>query len=495
MTPDTPMSHAFHLRSWLATFALALAAVPLAAEVNGQVTDLLTGEPIGGVRVKAAGGPQATTAADGTFTLALDGDAVAELSARRRGYWKRTTYFDPAAGPAADFDLIPRNRAFDRRHFDLLFRFRQEGNVHFLGDTGTGRWLKQPRFVVASRRFECQDTASGQCEWVEPLTPAVFRELKRRIRTAAPLLTGGVIKGKRVRRATVPAGPMQGSDFWSVRNLDVKVVVGRPVEGNSVGSASTFERAGVVERGVLRSWLVPRGGGYNFPERLFLHELGHILGFHHPLGYHIFELPTLMGNCATDLAHEEPTDDDVLHGFVLYHRPPDSGSPDVDPPPAVPQRTGGRWVTWDDRGLEVRGIAGRGRRGGGTGSASGTGLQAPDGDLEPSALLTGTIRRRGPRCPTSMGRACASHPVTLTRFGDLRVTLSWTGASENLAFQLYSPQTGYKGGSYVRNGCGGGNPSNPRTHTFENLAAGDYELRVLHWSGRRAQTSYTLDVR
>ncbi len=60
---------------------------------------------------------------------------------------------------------------------------------------------------------------------------------------------------------------------------------------------------------------------------VYSHELAHTLGFDHPLGLDSVPLSSIMRR-----GHGSgPTRFDVLHGRVLYSRPANSRTPDVDP--------------------------------------------------------------------------------------------------------------------------------------------------------------------
>ena len=65
---------------------------------------------------------------------------------------------------------------------------------------------------------------------------------------------------------------------------------------------------------------------YHKDERqVFSHELAHTLGFHHPAGSENVPLPSIMRTAENVSAH------DMLHGRILYRRPPGSRTADQDP--------------------------------------------------------------------------------------------------------------------------------------------------------------------
>jgi len=59
--------------------------------------------------------------------------------------------------------------------------------------------------------------------------------------------------------------------------------------------------------------------------QVFSHELAHTLGFHHPAGSENVPLPSIMRDA------NNVTAQDVLHGRILYRRPPGSRTADRDP--------------------------------------------------------------------------------------------------------------------------------------------------------------------
>jgi hypothetical protein len=103
--------------------------------------------------------------------------------------------------------------------------------------------------------------------------------------------------------------------------LDGRPLGGITVEIPGVASATTGgDGAFTLEASV---WMQKR---YHKDDRqVFSHELAHALGFTHPAGSENVPLRSIMRNA------EDVTSHDILHGRILYRRPPGIRTADKDP--------------------------------------------------------------------------------------------------------------------------------------------------------------------
>ncbi len=79
---------------------------------------------------------------------------------------------------------------------------------------------------------------------------------------------------------------------------------------------------------------------------VYSHELAHTLGFGHPIGSDNVPRPSVMRTY-----QDRPTRADMLHGRILYRRPPGSRSPDVDPEDFTVNAARARDASAPDRSL------------------------------------------------------------------------------------------------------------------------------------------------
>jgi hypothetical protein len=222
-----------------------------------------------------------------------------------------------AAAPAIPFDLLPDGDDFDLGFFDHVFRD--------VGEAGTHRWTNEPEFEIWQGVYDCAALVDAGCEELiatgEMAPPQFVSSVRRVIEADARQYTDAHVLGSVVSVRTHPPGTVLTRNEFLQRGKVTFALVERPDDfswafwrwANNDGSMI----AGHVQ--LNRKHMDSRG--------VYSHELAHTLGFSHPRGLDQVPLISIMrrGHGA------DPTRFDILHGRILYLRPPDSHTPDVDP--------------------------------------------------------------------------------------------------------------------------------------------------------------------
>jgi hypothetical protein len=282
--------------------------------LSGVIVDSLDGRPLPGITLSIGDASSTETGPDGTFSLPATATPMS-LRIEGEGFFERHTRV-AASSVRAQIDILPRGRAFDLDFFDHVFRN--------LGANGTERWIREPRFEIWTGIYDCETGEfEGECgDLVSSgeTAPGQFVQVARDVILAdAPKLSGGFVTGTSLfTREPHPAGTrLTWREYFQPYTITV-----------------------VMVRGIDFSfaWLWPYESGAYYAGTMQLtkqehktdpavhsHELAHALGFSHPAGYDRVPLPSIMREARAVTAQ------DVLHGGILYRRPPGSRTADSDP--------------------------------------------------------------------------------------------------------------------------------------------------------------------
>lgn len=344
------------LRRWGAGLLAAVVALPLSSAplpsmlpstLSGRVTDAVSMAPVAAAKIRARGGSRTRTDSDGLYTLALAGGLTTRLLLRHPDFYPRRAWTSTGEGPAAfDSSLIPRDGGFDLEFFDHVFRG--------LGRRGTDRWIDSTMNVeIWTRAFELDP---GLRRYVErgDASAQFIAAARSVVEQHVGELTGGVVRPGRVRLVTHPFGTSLSSDEMQPAGVVRIAVATDPTRPDfSLVSVSCAAGPGTC------SGTIDVHPNDMDRRAIVLHELGHVLGWDHPLDRDRVPLPSLMGPRPEP---DFPTEHDLLHGPILYSRPVGSRSPDRDPRPAGRvARAPGPALSSDARGPRNRASRATGR--------------------------------------------------------------------------------------------------------------------------------------
>jgi hypothetical protein len=221
-------------------------------------------------------------------------------------------------------DIIPDGDQFDLDFFDHVFRN--------LGESGTRPWITEPEFEIWTKVFDCLETEQGFCKKMVALEQDAtlqFVNLTRDVvSTDSSKLTGGAIHGSNITTLSHPAGSiLSGSDTFSDSDLVAsnKVTIVMVQLPSDVGSWAQYWHYSDAETVAGHIQISKRH--HKLERGVISHELAHVLGYGHPSGGYHVSLPSIMRYGHGD----GPTRNDILHGRILYQRPPGSRTPDKDP--------------------------------------------------------------------------------------------------------------------------------------------------------------------
>ncbi|MGH9324028.1 MAG: carboxypeptidase-like regulatory domain-containing protein, partial [Vicinamibacteria bacterium] len=289
-----------------------------AAAISGRVIDTLTGEPIARARIEAGELASVETDGSGFFALPSSLSGVVALGVEAEGHYPRETRVRVGASETVEIDLLPSDKKFDLDFFDHVYRD--------VGEDGTHPWTSEPAFQILDRIHYCvESNPQGFCdvlEATEESVPGQFMSLSQQvIAEDASRYTGGRVTGASVVTTAVdPGSRIVRTDAW-VRD-QVRFVLVQLRDDSSW--ATTWHYRG---SGSMYSGLVMINKQHKALRGVYSHELAHTLGYYHPRGGDEVPLPSIMR-----YGHDEaPDSNDILHGAILYRRPPGSRTPDRDP--------------------------------------------------------------------------------------------------------------------------------------------------------------------
>ncbi len=284
----------------------------LLAPVSGFVTDALDGHLLAGITVELPEIGSTVTGADGAFTLDAAGLGSLFLVLRADGYHTRETHV-LLTGQPAQIDILPMGREFDLDFFDHVFRN--------LGADGTERWMQEPRFEIYTGVYEwVEGEFYGDFVAMDEPAPERFVPAASEVIVAdSPKYTGGVIGATNI----VVVGPHPPGTRLTYREYFKPFTITVLLRDDNESSS---ELSWTYESGAFYASTIAMGRRFLRDEReVMSHELAHAFGFHHPAGYENVPLPSIMRHA------ENVTSHDMVHGRILYRRPPGSRTADKDP--------------------------------------------------------------------------------------------------------------------------------------------------------------------
>ena len=288
--------------------------------VTGRITDAVDGSQVGSATVQMSG-TQATSSGDGSYSITVASSGPVATTIQAGGYLQRETHVRVSGGTTANLTLIPSGKGFDLNFFDHVFRNK--------GSDGTTRWQTAPAFEIWPQLHTCEPPPSSAGEVacaqvrVQNSVSSAFQDLAQQvIASDASQLTGGFIASPSVSVQMHPAGTLlTQNDF-----LKNAVVVIMQVDKVAAAASSAEWKYDAATRSTLAAdiQIIPADAAVRF---VHSHELAHTVGYNHPDGQAAVPVASIMGSGAVS----QPSSADMLHGRILYLRPPNSRSPDKDP--------------------------------------------------------------------------------------------------------------------------------------------------------------------
>lgn len=305
-------------------------------QLSGMVVNSVTGASIPGAQL-ISGEVRAVSEATGAFSMAglaespangASGGRTIQVRAEATNYWPRVFLVSIPPPKSLTVDLLPQGDGFDLQFFDRVFR---------PNGRGTGRWNQQPKFVIYPQQFDCVIPATGPCKAELPycgnggderLTarhedPEFVEAMREVLLTDSPLYTGGYVKNPTITLGNMVA-PGTAATLSSLRPGNSAMgVIG--VVFLEHAACSGLDGNGLIT--IMPSAL--SGRWLEFRRRTLSHEVAHEYGFDHNVGG--TECSIMGGGDCWEIGYfGRPSPADILHGRVLYMRPPKTVSPDTN---------------------------------------------------------------------------------------------------------------------------------------------------------------------
>ena len=287
--------------------------------LSGRVVDAVTGAPVVGASIQVDGVGPASADSDGGFRIELSTGASVRVKVDAAGYWPRETGLRPpgASVPPVTLSLLPEGNDFDLEFYDHVFRD--------VGEGGTHPWTSEPQFEIWEGVYDCTGFVdSAACEELtarEERAPAAFLQMMRAVIEAdARKYTEGHVLGSNIATRSHPPGTvLSRSQYIEPGKITVALVSTRD---DFSWAFWRYANGGAMIGGHININIAHRSR-----RGVYSHELAHTLGFDHPLGLDRVPKSSIMRRGHGD----EPTHFDVLHARILYSRPANSRTPDIDP--------------------------------------------------------------------------------------------------------------------------------------------------------------------
>lgn len=286
-----------------------------AANVTGITVDATNERVLAGVSVRVDGIGNATTGADGRFSLSTsEAEQLRAVTVSSASTVERVTHLR-APGPDATLTLLPST--LDLRAFDEMFR--SSGQLQ--------RWTVAPRLIVQTRVL--QFTNVTDMEYVatsQVMSDAEVSGLLADLAFGLPQLTGNIVAAfaGEARETAAPGDrvPVSRPGFIVVARYEGLSAGTQPQGYWGYGRWSTS--SGEVRAGIL---MIDNGfdtSGSEYRRSLRVHELGHTLGYNHV---------TVRDSVMNSHARFEPNGFDRDSSRFAFLRPPLNRAPDTDPDP------------------------------------------------------------------------------------------------------------------------------------------------------------------
>lgn len=294
-------------------------ALPMpGGSLSGRVVNAVTGSPVPGASIFAGSAGPVSADSNGGFRLESSTGGDVRVRIEASGYWTRETGIrSSSASLPATLGLLPDGNDFDLDFYDHVFRH--------VGEDGTHLWASEPQFEIWEGLYECTGfIPSSACEELTARTgraPAAFLQTMRAVIGAdAPRYSDGHVLGSNVvTRAHPPGTVLPRSQYVERGKITIALVERRDTWSWAFWN---WGNAGSMTGGHIQMNVDDRN-----KRGVYSHELAHTLGFDHPLG-----LDRVPQNSIMRQGHgDEPTRFDLLHGRILYSRPPNNRTPDTDP--------------------------------------------------------------------------------------------------------------------------------------------------------------------
>jgi hypothetical protein len=293
--------------------------------VTGWVGAWLKGGWVKNARVRIGNSATATTNADGKFELTLTQSGTLPVVVEASGFHKSQSQIRVVSpNTRAQRNIIPRDsNVFDLNFHDHVFRDK--------GARGTRRWVSKPTVEIWTTEFRCLSASVKSngvkvCAKYEATGTSAPSSHESRVRSVissdVPGITANELAGLTVRTKSHAAGTIIDENSFTCWDQNKIVVVYIDMDRHDHVGYASYCNYTSGERHSSRIVVKP-GVGIS----TYRHEVAHTLGWGHPDGYNAIPRSSIMGSGVSRM-----TKWDKNHGKMLYRRPPNSRTPDKDPP-------------------------------------------------------------------------------------------------------------------------------------------------------------------
>jgi hypothetical protein len=284
---------------------------PPAVQTTVRVVSALSPElGLPQVMLTVANGPEQRTDAAGMSVIQSQGPATEPLRLRHPAFLERETSVRIPDDRPVDLSLIPSTH--DLTAFE-----------EFSPRTaGLQRWTRNPRLLVLSHAVDYSGATLGFREYPvidRAISPAQLDCLAAGVASKLAEMAGGRLTWDSVGIEMVEPGTRFRTDGTPEGTIVVlpSVSLGSAGRGTAYVGAEPF----VLSRGAV--WLSAETLNFCVTSLLYLHELGHALGYQH-----VTRVPSIMSPGGLPAG---PTEFDRNSIAILFQRRPGNRSPDRDP--------------------------------------------------------------------------------------------------------------------------------------------------------------------